>query len=30
MDFYYLAGIVLFFILVMGLAIGCNRLGGAK
>ncbi len=30
MDFYYLAGIVLFFVLMAGLAIVCDRLGGAK
>ena len=30
MDFYYLAGIALFFVLLVGLAIGCDRLGGAK
>lgn len=30
MDFFYLTGIALFFLLLAGLAIGCNRLGGAK
>ncbi len=30
MDFIYLAGITLFFALLAGLAIGCDRLGGAK
>lgn len=30
MDTVYLAGIVLFFGLVAGLALGCNRLGGRK
>ncbi len=30
MDIYYLAGIALFFALAVGLAIGCDRLGGAK
>lgn len=30
MDFFYLTGIALFFLLLVGLAIGCNRLGGAK
>ena len=30
MDFYYLAGIALFFILLVGLAIGCDRLEGTK
>jgi hypothetical protein len=29
-DFIYLAGIVLFFALMAGLAFGCARLGGAK
>lgn len=30
MDVIYLAGIVLFFALVTGLAYGCARLGGAQ
>ncbi len=30
MDFFYLTGIVLFFLLLAGLAVGCNRLGGTK
>lgn len=30
MDLFYLAGIVLFFILMAGLAVGCAKLGGAK
>ncbi len=30
MDLIYLAGIVLLFILLVGLAIGCDRLGGAR
>ena len=30
MELAYLAGIVLFFGLMVGLAIGCARLGGAK
>jgi len=30
MDFFYLTGIALFFLLLVGLAIACNRLGGAK
>jgi hypothetical protein len=30
MDLFYLAGIVLLFALVAGLAVGCDRLGGAK
>ena len=30
MDFFYLAGIIVFFALVAGLAIGCGRLGGGK
>jgi ABC-type methionine transport system permease subunit len=30
MDLFYLAGIALFFALLIGLALGCNRLGGAK
>jgi hypothetical protein len=30
MDIYYLAGIVLFFVLLVGLAAGCNRLEGDK
>ena len=30
MDLTYLAGIILFFILTAGLAVGCSRLGGAK
>ncbi len=30
MDIYYLAGIALFFALLLGLAVGCDRLGGAK
>jgi hypothetical protein len=30
MDLFYLAGIVLFLILMAGLAIGCVKLGGAK
>jgi hypothetical protein len=30
MDLVYLAGIGLFFALMIGLAVGCARLGGAK
>lgn len=30
MDLFYLAGIVLFFALVTGLAVGCAKLGGTK
>ncbi len=30
MDLIYLAGIVLFFVLAVGLAIGCDRLGGSR
>jgi hypothetical protein len=30
MDIVYLAGIVLFFALMAGLAIGCAKLGGAQ
>lgn len=30
MDLFYLAGIVLFFALMAGLAVGCAKLGGAK
>lgn len=30
MDFIYLAGVVLFFALVVGLAAVCAKLGGAK
>jgi len=30
MDLIYLAGIGLFFALMLGLAAGCARLGGAK
>jgi hypothetical protein len=30
MDIFYVAGIVLFFVLVAGLAIGCAKLGGAQ
>ena len=30
MDFIYLAGIVLFFAAMAGLAFGCASLGGAK
>ena len=30
MDLIYLAGIVLFFVLMAGLAVGCAKLGGAK
>jgi len=30
MDLFYLAGIVLFFALVAGLAGGCAKLGGTK
>lgn len=30
MDLFYLAGIVVFFILMAGLAVGCARLGGAE
>jgi hypothetical protein len=30
MDFVYLAGIVLFFGLMVGMAFGCSKLGGAK
>ncbi len=30
MDLVYLAGIGLFFVLMIGLAAGCARLGGAK
>lgn len=30
MDIFYVAGIVLFFVLMAGLAIGCAKLGGAQ
>ncbi len=30
MDLFYLAGIVLFFILMAGLAVGCAKLGGTQ
>jgi hypothetical protein len=30
MDFVYLAGIVVFFLLLIGMAAGCARLGGPK
>ena len=30
MDLIYLAGIALLFILMVGLAVGCAKLGGAK
>ena len=30
MDFYYLAGIALLFVLLVGLALGCDVLGGGK
>ena len=30
MDLFYLTGIVLFFALVAGLAVGCAKLGGAQ
>ena len=30
MDLFYLAGIVLFFAMMAGLAVGCARLGGAE
>jgi len=30
MDLFYLAGIVLFFAMMAGLAVGCAKLGGAK
>ncbi len=30
MDLLYLAGIALFFLLLVGFAIGCDRLGGKK
>lgn len=30
MDLFYLAGIVLFFALMVGLAVGCAKLGGAQ
>ena len=30
MDLIYLAGILLFFALVAGMAVGCAKLGGAK
>ncbi len=30
MDLYYLAGIALFFALLVALAVGCDVLGGAK
>lgn len=30
MDLIYLAGIALFFILMVGLAVGCAKLGGTK
>lgn len=30
MDLYYLAGIALFFVLLVGLALGCDVLGGGK
>ena len=30
MDFVYVAGIVVFFLLLIGMAAGCARLGGPK
>ncbi len=30
MDIFYLAGIALFFAILIALAVGCDRLGGAK
>jgi hypothetical protein len=30
MDFIYLAGMALFFALLVALAYGCNKLGGTK
>jgi len=30
MDFFYLAGLVLLFFSIAGLAVGCARLGGTK
>ena len=30
MDIFYIAGIVLFFVLMAGLAIGCAKLGGVQ
>jgi hypothetical protein len=30
MDIFYVAGVVLFFVLMAGLAIGCAKLGGAQ
>lgn len=30
MDLFYLAGIVLFFALVAGVAVGCAKLGGTE
>jgi len=30
MDLIYLAGILLFFALMAGMAVGCAKLGGAK
>ncbi len=30
MDFYYLAGIALLFVLLAGLALGCDVLGGGQ
>lgn len=30
MDFVFLAGIILFFVLMAGVAFGCARLGGGK
>lgn len=30
MDLFYVAGIALFFALLIGLAVGCERLGGGK
>jgi hypothetical protein len=30
MDIFYVAGIVLFFVLMAGLAVGCAKLGGSQ
>jgi len=30
MDLFYLAGILLFFVLTVGLSVGCSKLGGGK
>jgi hypothetical protein len=30
MDFIYIAGIFLFFILLVGMAYGCSKLGGVQ